>query len=243
MSLFQSHKVLFLTLLSLALLGAGCARKPEAVEPSPPPAPVSQPAPPARQPSGTATAPGAAEQVSQTPSSATAQVNCPVTPEIIKSSCGLEGEITPNPFVCTFDAQRPFKYPVFQVSIKSFRQFAPGLNKDSGTLAELIEARRVAMNQILERSGLGNSKCNRIETRTVANLGDEALLAPLTFACDPKTNAASIKDMEKAPWLLIRKGNTITEVASYQGDVEGKKGCSSQEVLGIARQHVLPALD
>ena len=232
-----------LILGGLIFFGAGCAK--QATKPV-----SSQPVPMSQMVPAPATAPSTTPAQSTSSPPPVSQANCPITPEILKTGCKLEGKITLNPYPCTFDIQgdkkTSFKYPVFQAHIKPFRSFVPGLNKDTGMLAEIIEGRRMVMNQTIESHEFlakQNIKCNRIETRPVSGLGDEALLAPVTILGCEHNNVAPASDIEKAPWLWIRKGNIIAEVVvAAQDDTGGNDGCSSQEVLEIARKYVLPAM-
>lgn len=222
----MSRAKIFLGLSVLVLLGAGCARSGGQRPPQPPTPPVSRP-----------TQPPVPPEVAQAP--------CPITPEIVQTACGVTG-LSAGSYPCTVQTtlgKSGITFPFFQVVIQPFRQFVPGLGRDSGTIADIIEARRTTMNQIIAQQGQGLfTPCDRIETKSVAGLGDEAFLAPLTLLGCDQSRVASLSKLEQAPWLFIRKGNMIAEVAALQGDYGGNPGCSSEETLRIAREHVLTEL-
>lgn len=226
MHISRPHRI-SLVLLALVLVGAGCGRG-ATRSPSPPPQsgesrPVTPPPPPI------------------------AQFTCPITPALVRAACQVDYELSAADFPCAVSAKiggSGISFPFFQVVIRSFREFAPGLGRESGTLNELLDLRRRVMNEVVEQQGAGLFRaCDRIETQAVPGLGDEAFLAPLTLIGCDASRVSPRSNIEQAPWLFIRKGNTVAEVVAFQGDTEANPGCSSAEVLNIAREHVLPAMN
>lgn len=230
---------------SLLLLGAGCGRSGDRTVTPPEPAPRVGEVQELQVPKDL----GGAEQRAEEPGppiaeAETPQEICPLTPENVKETCKLSGEVTKSLYKCAFDAVIDYGSGIGQQKTNVVQALVGSVwfpTSERSDIRAVIESQRATVNQVARGSGFMH-ECDRWESRAVSGVADEAIMVPLVaIGCDT-SRVASLSELSKGVSLYLRKGTDIAQVSTSVGDVDGHEGCSPDEITKIAREYVVPVM-
>ena len=237
-----------LILGTIILFGAGCAKG----QPAENRLPAESTIPNQSQASGTPAPVVATEQIPP-PEPETEKISCPVTPEIVKNVCGLSASatLTARPYSgtgCSFEVN-PSENVLF-VRIAGSEEFGkttegPGA-APGATVQQVVEAARKGINNALQAGARAMGMefffpCASWETRLVAGIGDEALMAPFEGPCEKNDPVLHINSSLGAS-LYTRKGSRVAQVMGVVDTFDKLGGCSPDEITKLAKDYIVPAM-